>query len=118
MDGRVRQSWEGADDSAVVEIEKPAITFADVGGMDALKEEIRLKIREGSFSEWSQEMLARRQPEPGRERAARGETGERQQKPKNARPATPRAAAASVDEVGPVESERDDDFDFSEYDDE
>lgn len=44
VDGRVRQSWEGADDSPAVEIEKPAITFADVGGMDALKEEIRLKI--------------------------------------------------------------------------
>ena len=44
VDGRVRQSWEGADDAPVLEIEKPAITFADVGGMDALKEEIRLKI--------------------------------------------------------------------------
>ena len=44
VDGRVRQSWEGADDAPVLEIEKPAITFADVGGMEALKEEIRLKI--------------------------------------------------------------------------
>jgi SpoVK/Ycf46/Vps4 family AAA+-type ATPase len=44
VDGRLRQSWEGADDSPAAEIERPRITFADVGGMDALKEEIRLKI--------------------------------------------------------------------------
>ena len=43
-DGRVRQSWQGSEEEAPVEIEKPKITFADVGGMDALKEEIRLKI--------------------------------------------------------------------------
>jgi transitional endoplasmic reticulum ATPase len=43
-DGRVRQSWQGNDDAPVAEIERPKITFADVGGMDALKEEIRLKI--------------------------------------------------------------------------
>ncbi len=44
VDGRVRQSWEGGDDAAPAEVERPKITFADVGGMDALKEEIRLKI--------------------------------------------------------------------------
>jgi SpoVK/Ycf46/Vps4 family AAA+-type ATPase len=43
-EGRVRQSWEGSDDEGEAEIERPKITFADVGGMDALKEEIRLKI--------------------------------------------------------------------------
>ena len=43
-DGRVRQSWEGSDDAPAAEIERPRINFADVGGMDALKEEIRLKI--------------------------------------------------------------------------
>ncbi len=43
-DGRVRQSWQGSEDSPIAEIERPKITFADVGGMDALKEEIRLKI--------------------------------------------------------------------------
>jgi transitional endoplasmic reticulum ATPase len=43
-DGRVRQSWEGNEPEAVAEIEKPKITFADVGGMEGLKEEIRLKI--------------------------------------------------------------------------
>ena len=45
VDGRVRAaaSEEGPAD-APAEIEKPEINFADVGGMDALKEEIRLKI--------------------------------------------------------------------------
>jgi SpoVK/Ycf46/Vps4 family AAA+-type ATPase len=43
-DGRIRASWEGSDDSAPAEIERPKITFADVGGMESLKEEIRLKI--------------------------------------------------------------------------
>ena len=44
-DGRVRASWEGSDDeSEFSEIERPEITFKDVGGMEALKEEIRLKI--------------------------------------------------------------------------
>lgn len=43
-DGRVRQSWQGTDDAAIAEIERPKITFADVGGMEELKEEIRLKI--------------------------------------------------------------------------
>lgn len=43
-EGRVRESWQGSDDAAPAEIERPKITFADVGGMEALKEEIRLKI--------------------------------------------------------------------------
>jgi transitional endoplasmic reticulum ATPase len=43
-DGRVRASWQGADTEAPTELERPQITFQDVGGMDALKEEIRLKI--------------------------------------------------------------------------
>ncbi len=43
-DGRVRQSWQGSEEDAPAEIERPKINFADVGGMDALKEEIRLKI--------------------------------------------------------------------------
>jgi transitional endoplasmic reticulum ATPase len=34
----------GAEPDAEVEAERPGITFDDVGGMDALKEEIRLKI--------------------------------------------------------------------------
>ena len=43
-DGRIRASWQGSDDSAIAEIERPKINFSDVGGMEALKEEIRLKI--------------------------------------------------------------------------
>ncbi|MGC3961010.1 MAG: ATP-binding protein [Verrucomicrobiota bacterium] len=43
-DGRVRESWQGSAEEAPAEIERPKITFADVGGMEALKEEIRLKI--------------------------------------------------------------------------
>jgi AAA+ superfamily predicted ATPase/predicted negative regulator of RcsB-dependent stress response len=45
VDGKVRASWGGDDpDAAPTEIERPRIGFQDVGGMDALKEEIRLKI--------------------------------------------------------------------------
>jgi len=44
FEGRVRAGWgEGAEELAT-EIERPEITFRDVGGMDALKEEIGLKI--------------------------------------------------------------------------
>lgn len=45
IEGRVRASWEGegADGPSVV-LEKPALKFADVGGMEKLKEEIQLKI--------------------------------------------------------------------------
>jgi AAA+ superfamily predicted ATPase len=44
VDGRVRQSWEGDDEKPSVEIERPKLTFDQVGGMENLKEEIRLKI--------------------------------------------------------------------------
>jgi transitional endoplasmic reticulum ATPase len=43
-EGRVRASWQGSDDVPPAEIERPKLTFADVGGMETLKEEIRLKI--------------------------------------------------------------------------
>jgi AAA+ superfamily predicted ATPase len=43
-DGRIRASWQGNDDTEPAEVERPRITFADVGGMETLKEEIRLKI--------------------------------------------------------------------------
>jgi AAA+ superfamily predicted ATPase len=33
-----------ADEGALVEFEQPAVNFADVGGMDAVKEDIRMKI--------------------------------------------------------------------------
>lgn len=50
VDGRVRAGWEAddaadADDAAPsAEVERPRIRFRDVGGMESLKEEIRLKI--------------------------------------------------------------------------
>ncbi|MBM3845262.1 MAG: AAA family ATPase [Verrucomicrobia bacterium] len=44
VEGKLRQSWDEGDQTAEAEIERPKITFADVGGMESLKEEIRLKI--------------------------------------------------------------------------
>lgn len=47
VDGRVRASWGTDDDEsspAIDGFEKPKICFDDVGGMEALKEEIRMKI--------------------------------------------------------------------------
>jgi transitional endoplasmic reticulum ATPase len=41
---RVRQSWADELPSIEIPVERPTSTFADVGGMEALKEEIRLKI--------------------------------------------------------------------------
>jgi len=43
-DGRIRASWEREETEAPAEVERPKIRFDDVGGMEALKEEIRLKI--------------------------------------------------------------------------
>jgi transitional endoplasmic reticulum ATPase len=43
VDGRMRESAEGSG-SVEIPIERPKVKFQDVGGMDALKEEIRLKI--------------------------------------------------------------------------
>lgn len=46
-----RMTWQGEeasddaeDDQDLAEVEKPVISFQDVGGMDAVKEDIRLKI--------------------------------------------------------------------------
>lgn len=46
VDGRLREALGGGmpTEDAPGEIERPKITFTDVGGMDAIKEEIRLKI--------------------------------------------------------------------------
>jgi SpoVK/Ycf46/Vps4 family AAA+-type ATPase len=44
IDGRIRASWEEPEEDEPAEIERPKINFSDVGGMEALKEEIRLKI--------------------------------------------------------------------------
>jgi SpoVK/Ycf46/Vps4 family AAA+-type ATPase len=43
-EGRVRSSWEEPGGESAAEVERPQTTFRDVGGMDALKEEIGLKI--------------------------------------------------------------------------
>ncbi len=44
VDGRVRAMWDGPEGELNVELERPAIAFSDVGGMEQLKEEIRMKI--------------------------------------------------------------------------
>ena len=46
VDGRVRATWGGEDagDLGAGEIERPQITFADVGGLEEVKEQIRMKI--------------------------------------------------------------------------
>eukprot|EP00913_Durusdinium_trenchii_P028484 g26712.t1 len=44
VDGRMRAPWEEAGESAVPDLERPKIRFSDVGGMESLKEEIRMKI--------------------------------------------------------------------------
>ncbi len=45
LEGRIRADWgEDFQPSLVSEIERPKISFQDVGGMEQLKEEIRLKI--------------------------------------------------------------------------
>ncbi len=44
FEGRIREAaWQGGS-SSDREVERPKITFRDVGGMDALKEEISMKI--------------------------------------------------------------------------
>ncbi len=44
FEGRVRESWEGDPGEFSAEVERPKITFRDVGGMDGVKEEINVKI--------------------------------------------------------------------------
>ncbi|HEX4795751.1 MAG TPA: AAA family ATPase [Humisphaera sp.] len=44
VDGRQRAAWQEPEPNAAVELERPRITFADVGGMEQLKDEIRMKI--------------------------------------------------------------------------
>jgi SpoVK/Ycf46/Vps4 family AAA+-type ATPase len=44
VEGKVRASWEEIPEYADAEVERPGITFADVGGMDTVKDEIRMKI--------------------------------------------------------------------------
>jgi transitional endoplasmic reticulum ATPase len=44
VNGRLRAGWEDSAERIDQNIERPKITFADVGGMEAVKEDIRLKI--------------------------------------------------------------------------
>ena len=44
IDGRLRASWEGDASEHTPDVERPTIRFEDVGGMESIKEEIRLKI--------------------------------------------------------------------------
>jgi transitional endoplasmic reticulum ATPase len=44
VDGRARAAWQDEPEAPSADIERPKINFQDVGGMEALKEEIRLKI--------------------------------------------------------------------------
>ncbi len=44
VDGKLTASYAGPDAAPEVDIERPKIAFEDVGGMDAVKEEIRMKI--------------------------------------------------------------------------
>ena len=45
VDGRVRAAHDDGPDELETEIERPAVKFADVGGMEKVKEEIRHKIK-------------------------------------------------------------------------
>lgn len=44
VDGKVRAAWNEPADRADPDVERPAVAFKDVGGMEVVKEEIRLKI--------------------------------------------------------------------------
>jgi AAA+ superfamily predicted ATPase len=44
VDGKVRAAWGEEEATPKREIERPKINFSDVGGMEKVKEEIRLKI--------------------------------------------------------------------------
>src|SRR3954452_707591 len=44
VDGRVRSPLSAPDEGPAVQVERPRITFKDVGGMDGVKDEIRMKI--------------------------------------------------------------------------
>lgn len=44
VDGKVRVAWDEAPGAIADAPERPTVTFKDVGGMEAVKEEIRMKI--------------------------------------------------------------------------
>lgn len=43
-DGRQKAAWDAPAEAVHAHLERPKITFADIGGMEGVKEEIRLKI--------------------------------------------------------------------------
>src|SRR5262245_54957302 len=44
IEGRVRAAWDEAPPPLDDAVERPRVTFQDVGGMDAIKDDIRMKI--------------------------------------------------------------------------
>ncbi len=44
VDGRVHAAWEGTDETPSASVDRPEIDFQQVGGMEDLKDEIRMKI--------------------------------------------------------------------------
>jgi SpoVK/Ycf46/Vps4 family AAA+-type ATPase len=44
VDGKIRAAWEEPSSVSGVEIERPKTKFADVGGLDDVKEQVRMKI--------------------------------------------------------------------------
>jgi AAA+ superfamily predicted ATPase len=44
VDGRVRAAWTEPGPEPHVDVDRPGLSFADVGGMESVKEEIRIKI--------------------------------------------------------------------------
>jgi transitional endoplasmic reticulum ATPase len=44
VEGRVRSAWSEPTAESTLDIDRPSLTFNDVGGMEAVKEEIRIKI--------------------------------------------------------------------------
>ncbi|MBI3969003.1 MAG: AAA family ATPase [Chloroflexi bacterium] len=44
VDGRVRAAWDDVVDMGTQAVERPMVTFADVGGVEDVKDEIRMKI--------------------------------------------------------------------------
>jgi AAA+ superfamily predicted ATPase len=44
VDGRLRAAWQEPAAGPSTELERPTISFKDVGGMEAVKDEIRMKI--------------------------------------------------------------------------
>jgi len=44
FEGRVRESWQSPPPELEAQVERPKLSFRDVGGMESLKEEVRVRI--------------------------------------------------------------------------